>query len=188
MANAEIDLRRLETLGRELLDALGYDPYCEQLRETPKRWAKAWKDILEKRGFNGTTFTPVAMDELVLVSPIKAWSICAHHLLPFELEGAVAYLVNNRMVGASKLARAFQECAKGLMTQEEVVAKTAELVISIAKTEDVAVIAKGRHLCMAMRGAKAEGTFMVTSRLCGAFRENEALRAELLRLIDWTIK
>ncbi|MEM4217167.1 MAG: GTP cyclohydrolase I, partial [Candidatus Methanomethylicaceae archaeon] len=104
------------------------------------------------------------------------------HLLPFKLSGTCAYLISGKMVGASKLVRAFRAAAASLGTQEMVVERAAQEVAKLAGTENVAVFAIGTHLCMAARGVKTNAK-MITSRLMGAFRSNSDLRTEVLRLI-----
>ncbi len=42
----QVDYPRLLALGRELLLAIGEDPEREGLRETPRRWADAWREFI----------------------------------------------------------------------------------------------------------------------------------------------
>ena len=46
---------------------------------------------------------------------------------------------------------------------------------------DVAVVAKGEHLCMIMRGVKSEAQ-VTTSVMNGRFRESAGLRTEFVGL------
>jgi GTP cyclohydrolase I len=48
----------------------------------------------------------------------------------------------------------------------------------------VAVMIKAKHQCACLRGVKHDST-MVTSHLSGAFKENEAARAEFYKFIDY---
>jgi len=41
-----VDYPRLLALGHELLLAIGEDPEREGLRETPRRWADAWREFI----------------------------------------------------------------------------------------------------------------------------------------------
>ncbi|HES58492.1 MAG TPA: GTP cyclohydrolase I FolE, partial [Firmicutes bacterium] len=47
-----------------------------------------------------------------------------------------------------------------------------------------AVVVEARHLCMEMRGVRAEGSTITTSALRGAFEARESTRIELLTLIQ----
>ena len=57
----------------------------EHLRETPRRVATAYAELLTPVPFNATTFpNDEGYDELVLVRDIPFQSLCTHHLLPFH--------------------------------------------------------------------------------------------------------
>jgi len=47
----------------------------------------------------------------------------------------------------------------------------------------VAVHMKAQHLCMCMRGVKKHDTWTSTSKMMGAFKDDEKARAEFLSLI-----
>src|SRR5439155_25077049 len=62
-----VDYPRLLALGRELLLAIGEDPDREGLRETPRRWADAWREFIEyDTGTTETTFASVVSDQMVV--------------------------------------------------------------------------------------------------------------------------
>jgi GTP cyclohydrolase I len=47
----------------------------------------------------------------------------------------------------------------------------------------VAVVIEAAHQCMTTRGVHKSGVTMVTSRMLGAFREDQATRREVLAMI-----
>src|SRR5689334_13011483 len=84
VAPSPIDHRRAEAAVSELLEALGVDLSGEGLRETPRRVAAAYAELLTPQPFNVTTFpNDEAYDELVVARDIRFHSLCEHHLLPF---------------------------------------------------------------------------------------------------------
>lgn len=84
---------RLLRLGRDLLDTLGYDVASPSLRETPRRWAAWWTEFLNQdAGRTNVTFDVVTEGQLVVVGGIHLWSVCEHHLLPFEVTVSVGRL------------------------------------------------------------------------------------------------
>src|SRR4051794_16000468 len=100
----EIDLPATEEAARQLLTALGYDLDDEGIRETPRRVAAAYEELLTPIAFNPTTFpNDEGYDELVVATDIRFHSLCMHHLLPFYGVAHVAYLPDERIVGLSKL-------------------------------------------------------------------------------------
>jgi GTP cyclohydrolase I len=177
-----VDHARVERLARELLEAVGEDPSREGLRDTPRRFADWWREFLEHDpGRVATSFESDASDQLVVVSGMRAWSLCEHHLLPFWCDVAIGYIPRGRLLGLSKLARVAHKHARRLQVQERLAAGVADEVSALSGSPDVAVLARGEHLCMTMRGARTPG-LMTTSVVRGAFRASASARQEFFSL------
>ena len=80
---------KVKALVKTLLSEIGEDPKREGLLSTPKRVAKAYEfltkgyqqdiaEVMNKAVFNER------YDEMVLVKNIDFYSMCEHHLLPFQ--------------------------------------------------------------------------------------------------------
>jgi GTP cyclohydrolase I len=179
-----VDYPRLLALGRELLLAIGEDPDREGLRETPSRWADAWREFIEyDPGTTETTFASVASDQLVCVSGIRVASLCEHHLLPFWCDVSIGYIPNAKVLGLSKFARIAQQFAHRLQLQERLGEQIADEISRITGTQNVAVVLKGEHYCMTARGIRMPGR-MTSSVMRGVFRTESQTRIEFLRLIE----
>jgi GTP cyclohydrolase I len=179
---------QLERLGGELLEMLGYDVSSEALRDTPARWARWWEEFHEiDMAAVDTTFQSVSVGQLVVVSGIEVWSMCEHHLLPFNAEVAIGYLASDRLLGLSKFARVAQRAAKRLQLQERMAKEVADQVVHLTGSPDVAVLVRGRHLCMEARGAR---TAAVVASLVqsGAFETDPALSARFMSLTHATTR
>lgn len=175
----------LEQIGRDLIIALGDNPDRPGLVDTPRRWAAWWREFVMAglQGNSSTTFHAEGADQLVVISGIKVWSICEHHLLPFSCDLTVATIPGDRLLGLSKFARIAHRCAASLQVQERLVEQIADQVVEAAETSNVAVIGSGEHLCMTMRGVRTPAR-MTTSVMRGAFRDKPEARAELLSLLE----
>lgn len=178
----------LEALARELLHLVDPDPTRAGLADTPRRWAQWWMERLAAPTATlDTTFdrddigSVEQVDQLVVVSGIRVWSLCEHHLLPFWCDLAIGYKADQLVLGLSKFARIAQLYAQRLQVQERLVQDIRTHLVTILETEDVAVIARGEHLCMTMRGARSPHR-MTSSAIGGIFRHSDAARAEFLRL------
>jgi GTP cyclohydrolase IA len=170
-------------LARQLLKEIGEDPDRDGLRETPARFARWWREFINyEPGSVGTLFESIGTKQLVVVSDIQVWSLCEHHLLPFNCSVTIAYRPADRLLGLSKFARIAHRHAHKLQVQERLVSEIAEDIAVISGAEDVAVIAKGEHLCMSMRGIKAAAQ-MTSTAYRGAFGEDAGLRAETFDLL-----
>lgn len=180
----QVDYPRLLALGRELLLAIGEDPDREGLRETPRRWADAWREFIEyDPGTTETTFASVASDQLVCVSGIRVASLCEHHLLPFWCNVSIGYIPNAKVLGLSKFARIAQQFAHRLQLQERLGEQIADEISRITGTQNVAVVLKGKHYCMTARGIRMPGR-MTLSVMRGVFRTESQNRMEFLRLVE----
>jgi GTP cyclohydrolase I len=74
-----------ERAAADLLAALGAELDAERLRETRRRVAPAYAELLTPRPFNPTTFpNDERYDQLVVAEDVPFQSLCAHHLLPFH--------------------------------------------------------------------------------------------------------
>jgi GTP cyclohydrolase I len=178
-----------EAAVRTLLLWAGDDPDREGLADTPARVVRAYEEF-----FAGYATDPVEMlarsfeetdgyDEMVVLRDIRLESHCEHHMVPIIGRAHVAYLPNGRVVGISKLARVVEAYAKRLQIQEKLTAQIANTIESVLKPKGVAVVIEAAHQCMTTRGIHKPGVSMVTSRMLGEFRSNDATRREFLAMI-----
>jgi GTP cyclohydrolase I len=173
----------VEALIRELLKTIGEDPDREGIRETPKRVAKMWKEFIKyEPGTTDTAFKQLETDQMVVVSGMKVWSMCEHHLLPFWCDISIGYIAKGKVLGLSKFGRIAHKHAHKLQIQERLVEQIAQEIRETTGSEDVAVIATGEHLCMTMRGVKTPAR-MTSSSVHGSFRNDPAARQEFLSLV-----
>jgi GTP cyclohydrolase I len=178
-----VDVGRAELAAAELLAALGADTESESLRETPRRVAAAFAELLTPQPFALTTFpNDEGYDELVIARSIPFHSLCEHHLLPFHGVAHVAYLPGERIVGLSKLARVVDHFARGLQVQERLTTQAADLLDERLQPKGVGVVLEAEHLCMTLRGVQKPGARTVTSALRGAVRDDLRTRQEFLSL------
>lgn len=168
---------------RDLLIALGADLDSEGLRETPRRMAAAYLELLTPEPFNMTTFAnDRGYDELVVVREIPFQSMCMHHVLPFHGVAHVGYLPADRILGISKLARVVDLFARDLQLQERLTTQIAGWLQNQLRPKGAGVVLEAEHLCMTLRGVQKPGAKTVTSALHGLVRDDPRTREEFLNL------
>jgi GTP cyclohydrolase IA len=178
---AQMDYERMEAAVADLLIALGVDLTDESLRDTPRRVAAAYAELLTPLPFEPTTFpNNEGYDELVVARNIPFHSLCEHHLLPFHGVAHVAYLPGERIVGLSKLGRVVESFARRLQVQERMTVQIADWVEEYLEPRGVGVVLEAEHLCMSLRGVQKPGTMTVTSALHGLVRDDARTRQEFL--------
>jgi GTP cyclohydrolase IA len=183
-----VDSRKIETLTRELILAIGENPDREGLKGTPRRVADAIAFLTSGyradpvKLINGAIFTQET-NSMVIVKNIELYSLCEHHMLPFFGRCHIGYVPSGRVFGLSKLARLVDMYARRLQLQERLTEQISQAVMDSIDATGVGVMIEARHLCMMMRGVEKQNSVMVTSSVLGTFRESIATREEFLSLI-----
>ncbi len=178
-----IDVPAAERAARDLLRALGVDLAGESLRDTPRRIAGMYAELLTPAQFRPTTFpNDGGYDELVVATGIPFHSLCEHHLLPFVGVAHVGYLPGARIIGLSKLARVVDLFARSLQVQERLTTQVAGWLVEHLAPLGVGVVLEAEHLCMSLRGVQKPGARTVTSALHGRLRDDQRTRQEFLAL------
>ncbi|MBR7653704.1 GTP cyclohydrolase [Brucella anthropi] len=177
-----------EAAVRTLLLWAGDDPEREGLLETPKRVAKAYKELFagyaeSPEDVLGTVFEEVGgYNDLVLVKDISFHSHCEHHMVPIIGKAHVAYLPDHKVVGLSKIARVVDIFARRLQTQESITAQIADSIQRILKPRGVAVMIEAEHMCMAMRGIRKQGSTTITTTFTGEMQVNAEEQVRFMTL------
>ena len=166
---------------RELLLLIGENPDREGLKDTPRRVAKAWGQLIKKEKFNPTVFDANGYDQMIIERDIAFYTLCEHHLIPFFGTVSIGYIPNDRIIGISKLPRTVEYYSKRLNTQEYFTDNIANFLVKTLQPKGVAVTIRGRHLCQEMRGVKKRGD-MITSALRGVFYKEPKVREEFFQL------
>ena len=180
-----IDTQAVEEAVESMLRALGEDPNREGLRNTPKRVARMYAELLNgyridpDRLVNDALFS-VNYDEMVIVRDIEFYSLCEHHMLPIIGRAHVAYIPNGKVLGLSKIPRIVDMYARRLQVQERMTRQIADFISDLLQPHGVAVVVEALHLCMTMRGIKKQDARMTTSAMHGGFRSNVMTRQEFL--------
>jgi GTP cyclohydrolase I len=183
VAPRPVDRAAAERAAADLLAALGADLESDGIRDTPRRMAAAYSEMLTPRPFNLTTFpNDEGYDELVVVREIPFQSLCMHHMLPFYGVAHVAYLPAERILGLSKLARVVELFARDLQLQERLTTQIAGWLQEQLDPKGVGVVLEAEHLCMSLRGVQTQGARTVTSALSGLLRDDPRTREEFLTL------
>jgi len=178
-----------EAAVRTLIRWAGDDPQREGLQETPKRVAKAFKEL-----YSGYKDDPAEVlnkifaevegyDDIVLVRDIPFYSHCEHHMVPFFGMAHIAYYPTKGVVGLSKLARLVEVFARRLQTQETMTSQIANAMEEALEPRGVAVMIEAEHMCMSMRGVGKEGSRTLTMHFTGVFADDAAEQVRFLTLV-----
>lgn len=153
-------------------------------RETPKRVAKAYKEL------NAGLYTdepnikvfPTKYTGIVFFKSIKAIGLCPHHLLPIEMDISFAYIPTKNALGLSKVSRIIKYLCSRPVLQEDLTNDIVRYFKKKLKPLGIAVVIRGVHGCMKYRGIK-EATTVKTAELDGVFFSKPQAREEFYQLI-----
>jgi GTP cyclohydrolase I len=184
MSSNKID-KIAEHFGK-IMQELGLDMTNSSLKDTPKRVAKMYvNEVFKGLDNNNKPKITTFKDELnykglVQVKDIKVHSYCEHHFIPFIGVAKVAYIVDKKMIGLSKLNRLVDFYCRKPQVQEKLTQEIYNGFADVLETEDVAVEIKAEHLCVKLRGIQDQNSQTLTRKLGGQFFKDDKLRNEFL--------
>lgn len=189
--NNKFDENAVESCIKALLIAMGEDINRPGLKETPKRVAGYWKELLEGENYTNKEIAEkfkkdfiVSQNNLVIKEVKNVYSHCEHHLaLMFNGIVYVAYIpikVENgyKVLGLSKIDRIVDLCSKRLQLQEKLASDIAECIEIATGSNQVYVQILMNHGCVSARGPKSEGITDVTY-ISNALKNNSETRQEI---------
>ena len=163
------------------------DPNSDQ---TPYRVAKAYVNDLWAGRYEAppaiTTFPSDGYDGIVFEGGIPLTSMCSHHHQTIMGVVHVAYIPgkDSHVIGLSKLNRLVEHFGRRGAIQEQLTVAIHHAVNTIIQDNNgVAVMIDATHNCVQCRGVKHGGASMKTSKLTGAFKDDNATRAEYYEFI-----
>jgi GTP cyclohydrolase I len=184
-----VDHEKVEHAVRLILEGIGEDPDRDGLKDTPRRVAQMYEEILAGIGVDPTPIVSVVpgadFDEMIMVKDVPLTALCEHHMLAFNGKAHVAYIPNKdgRITGLSKVARVVDILSRRLQVQERLTTQIADVIERALEPRGVFVLIEAEHLCMTMRGVKKPGSMTVTSAVRGLFRADARTRQEALNHI-----
>jgi GTP cyclohydrolase IA len=186
---SEEQFARFEGYVAEIFGALGLEIDTPSTRETPRRYLRALIDITE--GYDGDSKLIKAFDtecrggadcllSQVIEGPIRFFSLCEHHALPFFGNAYVGYIPHEHIFGISKLNRLVHLYAMRFAVQERIGRQIADTLDAVLLPHGVAVYLEAHHLCVEMRGVRETGHTTRTTHWRGSYENNPELRQEFL--------
>ena len=175
----------------QFLDALKCDWRNDpNSSNTPRRVAKAYVNDLWAGRYDGTpditAFPSDGYDGMVFEGGIPLTSMCSHHHQTIMGRVHVAYIpgTDSKVIGLSKLNRLVEHFGRRGAIQEQLTVAIHNAITTIINdNKGVAVMIEATHNCVQCRGVKHGGASMKTSKLTGAFRDDDATRAEFYEFV-----
>lgn len=183
---------KIEKAVTSILEALGEDTSRSGLLETPTRVANMYDEVFAGMRYTNEEiaalfdkcFEEPKAHDMVCMTGIEAFSYCEHHLaLMYNMNINVAYIPKGKIIGLSKIPRIVDLVCRRLQLQERIGNDIADILGMILHTDDIMVVIKGEHSCVASRGIK-KSSLTQTQTLRGVFKTDDSKRREFLGLIN----
>lgn len=183
-------IEQIEGHFNKVMEVLGLDLTDDSLIDTPKRVAKMYVNEifwgLDYEAFPKCTAVDNKMkyDEMVIERNINVQSNCEHHFVVIDGVATVGYIPNEKVLGLSKLNRVVEYFAKRPQIQERLTEQVYHALSYILDTPNIGVIVDAQHYCVKSRGVEDVGSSTITSKLGGCFKDDPAVRAEFMNIVN----
>ena len=188
---SKFNYEKVKEATKQLLIAMGQDIERPGLKETPRRVAGYWQELLEGENYTNQEIAEkfkkdfiVSHSNLVVKEVKNVYSHCEHHLaLMFNGTTYVAYIPikqqdGYKVIGLSKIDRIVDLCSKRLQLQEKLASDIAECIQIATGSNMVYVQLVMNHGCVSARGPKSEGVTDVTF-ITEELKKEKELRQEI---------
>ena len=120
---------------------------------------------------------------MVVEKDITLHSTCEHHFVTIAGHCHIAYIPKDRVIGLSKMNRLVQFFAQRPQVQERLTQQIMIAMKTLLDTDDVMVMIKAKHYCVAARGIRDSASSTITTSISGGFKTDPTARAEFLEAI-----
>lgn len=185
--NDAVKIERISEKFKDIMEILGLDLNDDTLEDTPLRVAKMYVNEVFK-GLNPKNKPEITVFENkygyhspLIELNIPFTSFCEHHFVPIQGKANIAYMPNDFVVGLSKLHRIVDYYARRPQVQERLTMQILQELTNVLRTDDVGVVLRASHSCIACRGVEDQGTSTLTSAFNGRVAGDSNLIAGLRR-------
>lgn len=174
---------------RTLLRFIGEDVDREGLRDTPRRVAKAYKQLfsgyrLSEEDNDGRVPTRIARsDDMLVIRDLPFYSHCEHHMVPIIGKANIGIVPDQQSAELEQISHVIEIYARRLQTQEAITAQVATAIDRFLKPKGIAVLVEASHMCMAMRGIQKVGSSTITTTFVGTLEHDAEGQAHFMTLI-----
>ena len=183
-----MDEKRLADAIREILLAIGEDPQRPELRSTPDRAARMYRELfggidVDPGQYLARTL-PDEHRELIAVRDIAVRSMCEHHLVPMVGIAHIAYIPGGKIVGFDRIVKVVDALSRRPQVQERLTSEIADVIEQHLQPSGVAVMLVLEQMCMTIRGERQTRSRTVTTAYRGLFDQDPSWREEFRTVIS----
>ncbi|CRH02662.1 GTP cyclohydrolase I, putative [Plasmodium relictum] len=144
-------------------------PKSDILKRTNQRFAESFLYLTNgynvdiEKLFKGSMYKrKYRNNSTIKITGIQIYSLCKHHLLPFQGVCTIEYIPNRYILGLSKFSRIVDAFSRRLQLQEDLTNDICNILKKYLKPLHVQVTIVAEHLCISMRGVKEHNSTTIT--------------------------
>lgn len=176
---------------RDFLIALGVDMQASDLLRTPERVAQLWgQELLVRDAFlasdyfkHRVTLPGGVAHPMMALTPLNAFSVCPHHLLPYSLKIHIAWIPREYTIGFSVAAQIIETLCRRMILVENLMSDIVDALMMILAPHGVACKIESQQSCMIFRAEARPESHVNLAAYRGVFEEDSALRQEFNALM-----
>lgn len=125
---------------------------------------------------------PTKYQWVIIQKPIKAYSLCSHHLLPIFYTVYFWYIPDKKTLWFSKSIKLIQHLASKPLSQEDFTQEIVESFDKLLKPKWCIVYVEWIHLCMKIRSLKTD-SWNTTMSYTWIFLDQQYQRSEFMNIV-----
>ncbi|SBT00832.1 GTP cyclohydrolase I, putative [Plasmodium malariae] len=170
-SNPEIVKKQISDISNNIYNILlaSNIPKNDILKRTYRRFAKTFLFLtegyiadIEKLIEKSIYKRKYKNKSVIKITSIRVYSLCKHHLLPFEGNCDIEYVPNKYILGLSKFSRIVDVFSRRLQLQEDLTNDICSALKKYLKPLSIHVTIVAKHMCVSMRGVKEHDARTVT--------------------------
>ncbi len=147
-----VDLDKIEDAVRTLLTALGQGEKAEVMKNTPRRIAEMYGEIINAPWCDievpWKTFPNPGVQDLIMVTDCHYVSMCEHHLMPALGVAHFGYVPDELITGYSKVKKALNYVARQPQLNERIMKDALDAVVLSLKPKWCGLVLSSVHMCL----------------------------------------
>ena len=150
-----VNLDTIEDGIRQVLVGLGQDQKEEVMRNTPRRIAEMYGEIINAPWCDievpWKVFPNPGVNDLIIVNDCYYVTMCEHHLMPSLGVAHFAYIPDEFITGYSKIKKGLNYMSRQPQLNERLLVGVLDAVETVLKPKGVALVLQSIHMCLACK-------------------------------------
>lgn len=171
-----VSLDGLEDGVRQMLIALGQSDKAEVMKNSPRRIAEMYADIINAPWCDieipWKTFPNPGVHDLVMVTDCHYVSMCEHHLAPALGVAHFAYVPDQHITGYSKVKKALNYLARQPQLNERLLADALNACEQVLKPKGVGLVLHSIHMCLICKSNAPAQEIVTVQDFRGCLKED----------------